>query len=89
MHAYSRMESGEQMYNESSAHLAVGLLRRYALILLGECRGSSANFLRTRVTAAKTNADVLKMRAAIFECMSMHLGEAEAMDRIRSLDLSA
>ncbi|MDB5874361.1 MAG: hypothetical protein JWQ07_3803 [Ramlibacter sp.] len=77
------------MYYESSAPLEIALLRRYALILLNECKSAAAIRLREQVSAARNAAELLKMRSAMFECISMHLGEAEAMDRIRSLDLSA
>ena len=77
------------MYNQSTVPLDGELLSRYALILLNECSSGSANLLRSQLKDARSTADVLRMRAAIFECMAMHLGEAEAMDRIRSLDLSA
>jgi hypothetical protein len=76
------------MYYESPVALDIALLRRYALILLDECTSGSANFLRDHVRTARSGADLLKMRSAMFECISMHLGEAEAMERIRSLDLS-
>lgn len=76
------------MYNKSSAPLPFDLLRRYALILLRECEGTSANVLRAQIEAAQTPSDLTRMRSAIFECMCMHLGEAEAMDRIRSFDLT-
>ena len=77
------------MYYESSESLGIPLLRRYALILLNECTGDSANFLRERVKLADSGDDLLKLRTAMFQCISMHLGEAEAMERIRSLDRSA
>ena len=76
-------------YHESSEPLGLALLQRYALILLDECPGGSATWLREQVRAARTHTDLLKLRSAMFECISMHLGEAEAMDRIRSFDLSA
>ena len=76
------------MYYKDAVRLGFGPLRRYALTLLSECRGASANVLRARLESASTQAELLRMRAAIFQCISMHLGEAEAMDRIRSLDLS-
>jgi hypothetical protein len=77
------------MYYESTATLSISLLRRYALILLDECKSGSANLLREQVKLARSAGDLLKMRSAMFECISMHLGEAEAMERIRSLDRSA
>jgi len=79
-------DSMKLQYNESSKHMDTPLLRRYALILLEQCPGGSANLLREHLRLAKTNADVMRLRGALFECMTMHLGEAEAMERIRSLD---
>ncbi|MBI2771662.1 MAG: hypothetical protein HYX47_18700 [Burkholderiales bacterium] len=76
-------------YESSHPALTIELLRRYTLILLHECKGGSANLLRASVAAARTNADILKLRSAMFECMSAQLGEAEAMERIRSIDASA
>lgn len=77
------------MYDESTVRLDIALLRRYVLILLNECRGAKPNLLREQVKTVRSTGDLLKMRSALFECMCMHLGEAEAMDRIRSLDQSA
>jgi hypothetical protein len=77
------------MYYESPGTLNIALLRRYALILLDECKSGSANLLRDHIKSADDSEDLLMMRSAMFECISMHLGEAEAMERIRSLDLSA
>jgi hypothetical protein len=63
-------------------------LRRYTLALLTGCGGGAANFLREQIKAARTNAELTRLRSAIFECMSMQLGESEAMARIRSFDSS-
>ena len=79
----------KQQYYESNDRLEIELLKRYALILLAECRDDPAPVLRTRVRSALTHEQLLRLRGAMFECISMHLGEAEAMDRIRSLDNSA
>jgi len=76
------------MYYESSSALDFDLLRRYVLILLEECTGGSANFLREQVKLAECESDLLMLRSAMFQCMCMHLGEAEAMERIRSIDRS-
>jgi len=63
-------------------------LRRYTLALLTGCGGGAAHFLREQIEAARTNAELARLRSAIFECMSMQLGESEAMARIRSFDSS-
>lgn len=74
------------LFDDSSDHLETPLLRRYAAILLIGCSGDAATFLRAELLQARSNQDVMRLRGALFECMAMHLGEAEAMDRIRSLD---
>lgn len=76
------------MHQEFPVELDLPLLRRYVLILLAEGRGVEADVLRARVQAAGTRLELQRLRAAIFECMALHLGEAEAMDRLRSFDLS-
>jgi hypothetical protein len=76
-------------YHERSEQLATPLLKRYAGILLGGCPASSSDFLRGELQRAGSNEDVMRLRGALFECMAMHLGEAEAMERIRSLDACA
>lgn len=76
-------------YQSSHTPLTTELLKRYALILLTECDSGSANYLREQIRLAGTKADLLQLRSAMFECMSVHLGEAEAMERTRSLDLCA
>lgn len=76
------------MHYESTVSLDIPLLRRYVLMLLGECSGGSANFLRAQVRLADDEDDLMMLRSAIFQCISMHLGEAEAMERIRSFDLT-
>jgi len=74
---------------EREPKLATALLGRYTLLLLRECSGNSAAFLRESIRRARTNAELVRLRGAIFECMQRHLGEAEAMDRIWSFDRSA
>jgi hypothetical protein len=71
---------------ERTHSLAFGPLRRYALALLTGCGGGAANFLREQIKAARTNTDLARLRSAIFECITMQLGESEAMARIRSFD---
>ena len=73
---------------ESQSGLDVALLRRYTLLLLSECPPQSAAVLRHQVGAARTSEELARMRGAIFQCMAMHLGEVEAMERITSFDLS-
>jgi hypothetical protein len=74
---------------ERTHSLDFGPLKRYALALLTGCGGGAAHFLREQIKAARTSAELAKLRSAIFECMSMQLGESEAMARIRSFDSSA
>ena len=38
---------------------------------------------------ATSGGELRDLRGAIFQCMTMHFGEAEAMDRIRTLDRCA
>lgn len=73
---------------ERTHSLGFGPLKRYTLALLTGCGGAAANFLRAQIKAARTNAELARMRSAIFECMTMQLGESEAMARIRSFDSS-
>ncbi len=79
-------------HNNKSAHsggLPTELLRRYALILLADCAGGSTILMREQIRLAATHTDLVKLRSGIFESMIKNLGEAEAMERIRSFDLSA
>jgi hypothetical protein len=71
---------------ERTHPLGFGPLRRYTFALLTGCDGGAANFLREQVNEARTNTELSNLRSAIFECISMQLGETEAMARIRSFD---
>jgi hypothetical protein len=73
---------------ERTHSLGFGALRRYTLALLTGCAGGAANFLGEQIKAARTNTELTNLRSAIFECISMQLGETEAMARIRSFDSS-
>jgi hypothetical protein len=71
---------------ERTHSLGFGPLRRYTLALLTGCGGGAAHFLRAQIKAARTNTELARLRSAIFECITMQLGESEAMARIRSFD---